>query len=210
MDSLIKLSCVNYFSIFRSSNRQPERYVERENSYEREDRFERVRSPERRRKDEFEERGYDRDRGRSSFDNRFEDDRFVSNQISDNMKSRLTDKPRDPNESMGIFANESHKQQYQQQQNHHQQMHHQPSPNGYRIIVSNLHSSVSDGDVKELFEDIGPLISSKLVRPGVAEVVYVVSKDAEEAVETYHNRQLDGQPMKVKFNLIMQCHVFNL
>lgn len=35
-----------------------------------------------------------------------------------------------------------------------------------------------------------------MVRPGVAEVIFSTMKDAEAAVETYHNRQLDGQPMK--------------
>jgi hypothetical protein len=49
---------------------------------------------------------------------------------------------------------------------------------------------------QELFEDVGPLVTSRLVRPGTAEVVYQVHKDAVKAVDLYHNRQLDGQPMK--------------
>lgn len=49
---------------------------------------------------------------------------------------------------------------------------------------------------KELFEDIGQLLTARLVRPGVAEVIYKNLKDAQKAVDTYHNRQLDGQPMK--------------
>lgn len=69
-------------------------------------------------------------------------------------------------------------------------------PAGHRIVVSNLHSSVIEDDIKELFEDIGQLLSAKLVRPGVAEVIYKNLKDAQKAVDTYHNRQLDGQPMK--------------
>ena len=67
---------------------------------------------------------------------------------------------------------------------------------GYRIIVSNLHRSVTDTDVKELFEDVGHLISAKLIRAGIAEVVFRLLNEAEEAVKVYHNRQLDGQPMK--------------
>ena len=67
---------------------------------------------------------------------------------------------------------------------------------GYRIIVSNLHRSVTDTDVKELFEDIGHLISAKLIRTGVAEIVFRLLNEAEEAVKVYHNRQLDGLPMK--------------
>ena len=50
--------------------------------------------------------------------------------------------------------------------------------------------------IQELFEDIGPLVTSRLVRPGTAEVVYQLHKDAVKAVDAYHNRQLDGQPMK--------------
>lgn len=71
-----------------------------------------------------------------------------------------------------------------------------PSTPGYRIVVSNLHSSVSQSDIRELFEDIGELVEARLVRPGVAEVIFRTMKDAELAVDTYHNRQLDGQPMK--------------
>lgn len=49
---------------------------------------------------------------------------------------------------------------------------------------------------KELFEDVGPLLDARLVRTGVAEVIFEKLKDAQTAVDTYHNRQLDGQPMK--------------
>lgn len=37
---------------------------------------------------------------------------------------------------------------------------------------------------------------ARLVRPGTAEVIYKNLRDAQKAVDTYHNRQLDGQPMK--------------
>lgn len=87
-----------------------------------------------------------------------------STQISDNMRSRLTIYQRNPNESMGIFANCC------------LPTHHPKSPpaqqTGFRIIVSNLHRSVTDSDVKELFEDIGHLLSAKLIRIGVAEVSF--------------------------------------
>uniref|UniRef100_A0A1B6G580 RRM domain-containing protein n=1 Tax=Cuerna arida TaxID=1464854 RepID=A0A1B6G580_9HEMI len=73
---------------------------------------------------------------------------------------------------------------------------HSPPPSGHRIVVSNLHASVTHEDIKELFEDIGPLLTSRLVRPGTAEVIYKQHNDAKSAVEAYHNRQLDGQPMK--------------
>lgn len=67
---------------------------------------------------------------------------------------------------------------------------------GHRIVVSNLHSAVTQEDITELFADIGDLMVARLVRPGTAEVIYKNLADANKAVEVYHNRQLDGQPMK--------------
>lgn len=69
-------------------------------------------------------------------------------------------------------------------------------PVGHRIVVSNLQGTVTQDDIRELFEDIGQLLVARLVRPGTAEVIYKNLKDAQKAVDTYHNRQLDGQPMK--------------
>ncbi|XP_032513985.2 polymerase delta-interacting protein 3-like isoform X2 [Danaus plexippus] len=65
----------------------------------------------------------------------------------------------------------------------------------YRIIVSNLRNTVTGGDIEELFGDVGGMVESRLVRPGTAEVIYKTVQDAQKAVELYHNRQLDGQPM---------------
>lgn len=66
----------------------------------------------------------------------------------------------------------------------------------FRIYVSNLQSTVTHEDILELFEDIGELISAKFVKPGVAEVIYKDYHSAKMAVDIYHNRQLDGEPMK--------------
>ncbi|XP_061399155.1 polymerase delta-interacting protein 3-like [Musca vetustissima] len=70
------------------------------------------------------------------------------------------------------------------------------SSSGYCIFVSHLHPSVTQSDIKELFEDIGELYDSRIIRPGVAEIIFKSLAHAEKAVDTYHNRQLDGQPMK--------------
>lgn len=96
-----------------------------------------------------------------------------------NVHSRLDDSV--PSESHGIFSTTKTKVVV---------------PAGHRIVVSNLQPTVTQDDIKELFEDIGQLLTAKLVRPGVAEVIYKNLKDAQKAVDTYHNRQLDGQPMK--------------
>lgn len=120
-------------------------------------------------------------------DDRFESDRYfsTSSTSADGVRSRLYNESRERNESAGIFAKLPVRG---------------TSPpmaqTGHRIIISNLHKTVSENDVRELFEDVGPLVTAQLVRPGIAEVVYKNLGDAEEAVETYHNRQLDGQPMK--------------
>lgn len=147
------------------------------------------------RKEDHDDRYNDRfdDRDRYADNDRYADDirrsaHSSSAQSMDSIRSRLYNEPRDRNESMGIFAK--------------MPVARAPSPPmiskpiGHRIIVSNLHHSVSDKDVRELFEDVGKLVSSNLVRAGVAEVVFKELRHADEAVETYHNRQLDGRPMK--------------
>lgn len=117
-------------------------------------------------------------------DDRFDNDRYFPISSTDGVRSRLYGS-RDRNESEGIFAKLPVRGTSPP-----------PAQIGHRIVISNLHNSVSESDVRELFEDVGPLVTANLVRPGIAEVVYKNLGDAEEAVETYHNRQLDGQPMK--------------
>ncbi|XP_033630390.1 polymerase delta-interacting protein 3-like isoform X2 [Asterias rubens] len=74
------------------------------------------------------------------------------------------------------------------------------SAQGTRLIVSHLHSSVSEADIKELYGDVGPLKRARLVRSGLAEVVYVKREHALEAIARYHNRELDGLPMQCKLD----------
>jgi len=67
---------------------------------------------------------------------------------------------------------------------------------GTKIVIQNLQTSVTQEDILELFGDIGALRRAKLVNPGHAEVTFINKADAARAVEIYHNRQLDGKPMK--------------
>lgn len=67
---------------------------------------------------------------------------------------------------------------------------------GCKVVITNLQTTVTQEDILELFGDIGALRRAKLVNPGHAEVTFVERKEAERAVEVYHNRQLDGKPMK--------------
>ena len=69
---------------------------------------------------------------------------------------------------------------------------------GSKVVVSNLQDSVTQEDIVELFGDIGALKRARLLETGVAEVVFVKMSDAAKAVEIYHNRQLDGKPMKCR------------
>ncbi|XP_070506283.1 polymerase delta-interacting protein 3-like [Chironomus tepperi] len=112
-------------------------------------------------------------------DDRFESDRYV---ISEPKSRSYT------NESAGIFANIA-------------------SPprggnssgliKGHRIIVNNLDQTVTEGEMRELFSDIGEVMSAKIIRPGTAEIIYRQEGDDERAHEAYHNRILDGRPMKI-------------
>jgi len=61
--------------------------------------------------------------------------------------------------------------------------------------VSNLHANVTTADIRELFSDIGPMYDAHVVRPGTAEVIYKSLEHAEMAVDAYHHREFDDQPM---------------
>ena len=67
---------------------------------------------------------------------------------------------------------------------------------GIRLQVTNLEGTVSQEDLSELFGDIGPLKRVRVPTPGTAEILFCNKEDAERAVDVYHNRQLDGKPMK--------------
>ncbi|XP_072029600.1 uncharacterized protein [Amphiura filiformis] len=75
-----------------------------------------------------------------------------------------------------------------------------PAVQGTRIIISNLHPVVTEEDIKELFGAIGNLTRARLVRPGLAEVIYIKREQALQAITTYHDRELDGQPMQCKLD----------
>ncbi|XP_012681252.1 polymerase delta-interacting protein 3 isoform X2 [Clupea harengus] len=76
---------------------------------------------------------------------------------------------------------------------------------GTKITVNNLHPRVTEEDIVELFCVCGALKRARLVKQGVAEVVFVKKDDAISAYRKYNNRCLDGQPMKC--NLHMQGNV---
>ncbi|XP_042218283.1 uncharacterized protein LOC121863613 isoform X2 [Homarus americanus] len=71
------------------------------------------------------------------------------------------------------------------------------APQGGKVLVTNLHHCVSVEDMEELFGTIGPILSARMIREGVAEAVFMNIEDAFRSVEVFNNRQLDGQPMCV-------------
>lgn len=79
-----------------------------------------------------------------------------------------------------------------------------PSLVGTKLFISNLDFNVSNEDVKELFETIGPLISHRVHyqqktgrSEGTAEVVFADRAKAVLAQKKYHSIELDGRPMNI-------------
>ncbi|KAI1886745.1 hypothetical protein AGOR_G00198970 [Albula goreensis] len=72
---------------------------------------------------------------------------------------------------------------------------------GTKMTVNNLHPRVTEEDIVELFCVCGALKRARLVKVGVAEVVFVRKEDAVAAYRKYNNRCLDGQPMKCSLHI---------
>ncbi|KAJ8377363.1 hypothetical protein AAFF_G00260920 [Aldrovandia affinis] len=72
---------------------------------------------------------------------------------------------------------------------------------GTKMTVNNLHPRVSEEDIVELFCVCGALKRARLIREGVADVVFVRKEDAVAAYKKYNNRCLDGQPMKCNLHI---------
>ncbi|EGD83208.1 hypothetical protein PTSG_03838 [Salpingoeca rosetta] len=66
---------------------------------------------------------------------------------------------------------------------------------GTKLLVTNLESSVTKEDMRELFQECGPLKRVDMPEVGVAEVVFSRRVDAVKAQTTYNKVKLDGRPM---------------
>ncbi len=74
---------------------------------------------------------------------------------------------------------------------------------GAKVSVFNLDHGVTQSDISELFETVGPLRSARLIilqdgrSSGSAEVVFENMSHALEAIRRYNNVPLDNRPLKI-------------
>ncbi|XP_052783339.1 proteoglycan 4-like [Mya arenaria] len=78
---------------------------------------------------------------------------------------------------------------------------------GFRISITNLAHTVTQDDIIELFGAVGAVKSVKLLKRGMADVIYVKREDAINATKTYSERELDGRPMVVKTMTPMSARI---
>ncbi|KAL1932956.1 hypothetical protein VTP01DRAFT_8634 [Rhizomucor pusillus] len=71
------------------------------------------------------------------------------------------------------------------------------------LLIENLHYNVTENDLKDLFEMVGPVDKARIVydasgrSTGVARIAFARYADTDAALEKYNNVELDGQPMRI-------------
>jgi len=79
-----------------------------------------------------------------------------------------------------------------------------PTRNNH-LIVSNLHYQVSEKDLYDLFGQIGKVRKAFIhlgptgKSTGVADVIFENNRDADRALTTYNNIELDRRPMRIAY-----------
>lgn len=72
-----------------------------------------------------------------------------------------------------------------------------PLTTGTKVRVSNLHQSVTVGDMTELFQMMGQLKKTPTMTKGSCVAVFARRVDAEKTVAKYNGVELDNRPMKM-------------
>ncbi|KAJ9059143.1 RNA-binding RNA annealing protein [Entomophthora muscae] len=78
-----------------------------------------------------------------------------------------------------------------------------PQADAGKILVNNLHFNVSEGDLKELFSQVGPVRTAALnfdsrgVSNGTGVVIFSRASDALTAMKKYNGVTLDGRAMRI-------------
>ncbi len=73
------------------------------------------------------------------------------------------------------------------------------------LVVSNLFHEVNEGDLRDLFNQVGPVSSVRILfdragrSTGVAHVTFGSRRDATVAIDRFHHVPLDGYPMQLDF-----------
>jgi len=80
--------------------------------------------------------------------------------------------------------------------------------NSPKILINNLASNVTAGDLEELFSEIGELQSFPVLHHdsrgkflGSAEVTFQMRADARKALQKYNGVALDGRPLRIQFTI---------
>jgi len=69
---------------------------------------------------------------------------------------------------------------------------------GYQLRVTNLHKSVSEADLLELFSSVGAIKRARYAAPSIADIVYVRLEDARAALERLDGAEIDGRHIKIE------------
>ncbi|CAN8030954.1 unnamed protein product [Ixodes persulcatus] len=64
---------------------------------------------------------------------------------------------------------------------------------GVSVLVANLDPQVTETDIRDLFQDIGPMQDARMVAVGTALATFHRQSDAVKAFKAYHGRLLDGE-----------------
>ncbi|KXT07777.1 hypothetical protein AC579_4301 [Pseudocercospora musae] len=77
------------------------------------------------------------------------------------------------------------------------------APPGSKLRVDNIHYELTEDDLRELFERVGPTVSVRLLydrqdrSQGTAYVIYEDERDARDALHKFDGQNANGQPIRI-------------